>query len=122
MWEQIGTELILGLIGLIISGLGILITHLINKYVKNDTVRGYLNELREIVFDVVQEVQQTYVNDLKEKGFFNKEAQQHACEMALHIIENSLSKELKAWLEKTYPDAQEFLITLIESTVFAMKK
>lgn len=122
MWEQIGTELILSLIGIIVTGLGLVITHLINKYVKNDTVRGYLNELREIVFDVVQEVQQTYVEEMKAKGFFNKEAQQHACEMALHIIENSLSKELKAWLDKTYPDAQEFIITLIESTICSMKK
>ena len=122
MWEQIGTELILSLIGIIVTGLGLVITHLINKYVKNDTVRGYLNELREIVFDVVQEVQQTYVEDMKAKGFFNKEAQQHACEMALHIIENSLSKELKAWLEKTYPSAEEFIITLIESTICTMKK
>ena len=122
MWEQIGTELILSLIGIIISGLGIFITHLINKYVKNETVRGYLHELREIVFDVVQEVQQTYVEDMKAKGFFNKDAQQHACEMALHIIENSLSKELKAWLEKTYPSAREFIITLIESTIQSMKK
>lgn len=122
MWEQIGTELILSLIGIIVTGLGLVITHLINKYVKNDTVRGYLNELREIVFDVVQEVQQTYVEEMKAKGFFNKEAQQHACEMALHIIENSLSKELKAWLDKTYPDAQQFIITLIESTICTMKK
>lgn len=122
MWEQIGTELILSLIGIIITGLGLVITHLINKYVKNDTVRGYLNELREIVFDVVQEVQQTYVEEMKAKGFFNKEAQQHACEMALNIIENSLSKELKAWLDKTYPDAQQFIITLIESTICSMKK
>ncbi len=122
MWEQIGTELILSLIGIIVTGLGLVITHLINKYVKNDTIRGYLNELREIVFDVVQEVQQTYVEDMKAKGFFNKEAQQHACEMALHIIENSLSKELKAWLEKTYPSAEEFIITLIESTIQSMKK
>lgn len=122
MWEQIGTELILSLIGIIVTGLGLVITHLINKYVKNDTVRGYLNELREIVFDVVQEVQQTYVEEMKAKGFFNKEAQQHACEMALHIIENSLSKELKAWLDKTYPDAQQFIITLIESTICSMKK
>lgn len=122
MWEQIGTELILSLIGIIVTGLGLVITHLINKYVKNDTVRGYLNELREIVFDVVQEVQQTYVEEMKAKGFFNKEAQQHACEMALHIIENSLSKELKAWLDKTYPNAEEFIITLIESTIHSMKK
>lgn len=122
MWEQIGTELILGLIGVVISGLGILITHLINKYVKDNTVRGYLNELREIVFDVVQEVQQTYVEEMKAKGFFNRDAQEHACDMALNIINNSLSKELKAWLEKTYPNAREFLITLIESAIYSMKK
>lgn len=59
---------------------------------------------------------------MKAKGFFNKDAQQHACEMALHIIKNSLSKELKAWLEKTYPNAEEFIITLIESTIQSMKK
>lgn len=122
MWEQIGTELILSLIGIIVTGLGLVITHLINKYVKNDTVRGYLNELREIVFDVVQEVQQTYVDDMKAQGFFNKEAQQEACERALNIINNSLSKELKDWLDKTYPDAQQFIITLIESTICSMKK
>lgn len=122
MWEQIGTELILSLIGIVVTGLGILITHLINKYVKNDTVRGYLNELREIVFDVVQDVQQTYVDDMKAQGFFNKEAQEEACERALRLINASLSKELKEWLEKTYPNVEIFLITLIESAIYTIKK
>ena len=34
-WGEIGTQLIIGIIGVIISGLGIVVTYLINKYIKS---------------------------------------------------------------------------------------
>ena len=121
MWEQIGTEFILGVIGVVISGLGVFITYLINKYIKNATVRNYLNELHVIVTDVVQEVYQTYVEALKKDGIFDKAAQERAVEIALEKLDAVLSKEIKAWLDSNFADVQAFLKTLIESSIYALK-
>lgn len=121
MWEQIGTEFILGIIGVVISGLGVFITYLINKYIKNATVRNYLNELHVIVTDVVQEVYQVYVEALKKDGAFDKAAQERAVEIALEKLDTVLSKEIKAWLDSNFADVQAFLKTLIESSIYALK-
>lgn len=121
MWEQIGTEIILGIIGVVISGLGALISFLINKYVKNNEARTLLNELHEIVKDVVQDVYQTYVDTLKKGGMFDADAQKKALDMALEKINASLSEKLKKWLDANYADAQAFIKTLIESAIFSLK-
>ena len=34
-WAEIGTQVIVGIIGVLLTGLGTLITFLINKYIKN---------------------------------------------------------------------------------------
>ena len=48
-WNGIATEIILGVVGLVMSALGILITYLINKYIKNDELKGIVNSLNELV-------------------------------------------------------------------------
>ena len=35
-WNEIGTQVILSVLGVVISGLGIAFTYVINKYIKND--------------------------------------------------------------------------------------
>ena len=39
-WGEIGTQLIIGIIGVVISGLGIYITYLINKFVNDAKLRA----------------------------------------------------------------------------------
>ena len=58
-WNGIATEIILGVVGLVMSALGILITYLINKYIKNDELKGIVNSLNELVRNSVLEIYQT---------------------------------------------------------------
>ena len=120
-WEQIGTEIIIGIVGLIFSALGILVTYLINKYVKNDKLKTILNSLHELVKDSVLEIQQTYVETLKKDGMFNAEAQKEALERCLLVIKTNMPKDVKAWLDANVGDLEAYLKTLIESTIGSFK-
>lgn len=120
-WSEIGTEIIVAIIGVIISGLGGLITYLINKYVKNDKLKTILNSLHELVKDSVLEIQQTYVEALKKDGMFNAEAQKEALERCLLVIKTNMPKDVKAWLDANVGDLEAYLKTLIESTIGSLK-
>lgn len=120
-WTEIGTQVIIAIIGVVVSGLGTLITFLINKYVKNDKLKTILNSLHELVKDSVLEIQQTYVEVLKKDGAFTPEAQKEALERCLLIIKTNMPKDIKAWLEANVDDLEAYLRTLIEATIGSLK-
>ena len=120
-WAEIGTEILLSIIGVVVSGLGVFITYLINKYIKNDQLKTYLNSLNDIVKACTQEVYQTYVDALKKNNAFDKEAQEEALQLCLEKINETLPKELKNWLNNYQVDVNKYLISLIESNVYMLK-
>lgn len=120
-WNEIGTQVIVGLSGVLLSALGLVITYLINKYVKNNKLKTYLLEIKEVVSDVVQEVYQTYVEALKKDGMFDKEAQKKALEMAYEKVLTILPKELYNWLIDNQNDIEKFIKSLIESAIYSLK-
>ena len=72
-WGEIGTQLIIGVIGVIgvvISGLGIYITYLINKFVNDAKLKSILSSLNTLVQNSVLEVYQTYVEAIIYHGKF----------------------------------------------------
>lgn len=120
-WNSILTELIIGLIGVIISGLGIYVTYLINKWIKDQELKDMMNSLIEIVKNAVLEVYQTYVEELKDKDIFDKEAQKIALERALKIIKENIPEKLETWLKTNFTNYQEYLKGLIEAQIGALK-
>lgn len=120
-WNEIGTQIIVGIVGVIISGLGIFITYLINKYIKNDEVKKIMNSLQELVKNAVLDVQQTFVDELKKANKFDLEAQKQAVERCLEVIKVNLPIEIKKWLEANYEDFEKYLRTLIEAQVKLLK-
>ena len=122
MWEQIGTEIILGIIGVVISGLGGLITYLINKFVKDNQLKTILNSLNDLVKNAVAEVYQTYVEALKKGGMFDANAQKEALERCLAVIKANMPNDVKKWLEANYASVEDYLKTLIEANVALLKK
>lgn len=120
-WNSILTELIIGLIGVIISGLGIYVTYLINKWIKDQELKDMINSLNEIIRNAVLEVYQTYVQELKDKNIFDKEAQKIALEQALKIIKENMPEKIEAWLKTNITNYQEYLIGLIEAQIGALK-
>lgn len=120
-WSQIGTEIIISLAGVIISALGVFITYLINKYIKDQKTKDIINSLHQIVRDSVLYVYQTYVEELKNKDIFDKDAQKQALERCLQLIKVNMSQEIKTWLEANVGDITAYLKSLIESQIGLLK-
>ncbi len=120
-WAEIGTQVILGIIGIVISGLGALITFLINKYIKNDKLKSIINSLNDLVKNSVLEIYQTYVEALKKDGMFDKEAQEIALNKCLELINKNMPSDVKKWLDDNFDDATSYLKSLIESTIGLLK-
>lgn len=120
-WAEIGTQVILGIIGVLITGLGTLITVLINKFVKDSKLKNILASLNEVVQKAVSEVYQTYVEALKKDGMFDAEAQKEALNKALEIIKTNAPKDLMNWLNANYADIDAYLKSQIEAVIGLLK-
>lgn len=120
-WAEIGTQVIVGIIGVLLTGLGTLITFLINKYIKNDKLKTILSSLNETVRNAVSEVYQTYVEALKKDGMFDAEAQKEALSRALEIIKTNLPSDVMAWVQDNYTDIDAYFKSLIEAAIGLLK-
>ena len=101
--------------------LGTKVVQLVNKKIGNEKVARYMTELTNLVFNVVQETTQTYVDDLKKEGKFDKEHQKEALKKSLEKIKSEMSAELKEYVAKVYGDVEPYLTTLIEATIRGTK-
>ena len=120
-WGEIGTQVILGIVGVLISGLGAVATYLVNKYVKDNKLKILLSSLNTLVQNSVLEVYQTYVEALKKAGSFDAEAQKLALERCLALIKANMPKELETWLKSNYSDIESYLKSLIEAQIGLLK-
>ena len=85
----------------------------------NDEELNYvLSDISKFTEESVSYVMQTYVDDLKKKGEFNKEQQENAFATVFSVVYNLISSEYKRVFEKTYcTSLEEYLKILIESKV-----
>lgn len=120
-WNEIGNQLIIGIIGILISGLGIYVTYLINKFIKDKDLKEIILSLNEVVQQCVLTTYQTYVEELKCKNEFTLEAQKLALEHCLELIKVNLPLKVKTWLEANYEDIDRYLKTLIEAQIGLLK-
>ena len=120
-WNEIGTQVIIAVVGFILSGLFALITYLINKYVKNNNAKNILNSLLTLVKSSVLEIQQTYVDTLKKQGSFDINAQKIALEKCYDKVITNMPKEMENWVRSNYSDIESFIKGLIESQIGLMK-
>lgn len=120
-WAEIGTQIIVGIIGVLLTGLGTLITFLINKYIKNDKLKTILSSLNETVRNAVSEVYQTYVEALKKDGMFDAEKQKEALNKALEIIKTNLPTDVMNWVKENYSDIDSYLKSQIEAAIGLLK-
>lgn len=120
-WNEIGTQLIIGIVGVVISGLGIFVTYLINKWVKNDELKQIMTSLYQLVKSAVLDIQQTYVDEMKKNNMFDYEAQKIAVEKSLKVIKANMPMKVESWLKSNYIDIDNYLRTLIEAQVKSLK-
>ena len=69
----------------------------------------------------VQTVFQTYVEALKERGEFSKDAQAIALGKAKSIINSELSEELKNYIIQNYGDLTNWIVNQIEASIYKLK-
>lgn len=120
-WNEVGTQIILWVLGVIFSGLGAFVTYLINKYVKNNNAKNILNSLLTLVKNSVLEIQQTYVDTLKKQGSFDIAAQKIALQKCYDKVIANMPKEMENWLISNYNDIETFIKGLIESQIGLLK-
>ena len=120
-WNEIGTQLIIGIVGIIVSGLSIYVTYLINKWIKDKDLKEIILSLNQVVQQAVLTIYQTYVEELKCKNEFTLEAQKLALDRCLALVKTNIPNKVKTWLEANYEDIDRYLKTLIEAQIGLLK-
>jgi len=88
----------------------------------NETVKRYLADATEAISTAVTYTSQTYVDGLKKSDSFTEANQKEAMNKAIEKAKALLTTEVRAFLEKTYGDLNEYLRTRIEAEVRTQKQ
>jgi len=113
---------ILGVVG---TALTALITYGVERFVswlknktRNDKLNMALGFVAEMVNIAVVQTNQTFVDQLKQDGVFNKENQEAAFRQTMESTLKLIPKKTQDFLNKTYDGGLEgLLISLIENAV-----
>ena len=116
-WQNILTQIVLSLVGLVISVGGTWLTYLISKKVKNEDLKNMLSDALKIVQNGVDYTYQTYVEALKGTDFWDKEAMKVAKDKAAEYIRGNLTDEVKKYIESTGKTLEEWIKQQIEIAI-----
>lgn len=118
-------NLLFTIIGVVLTGLVSWLTTLLisffNSKIKNAEVAAFLSEATRIVSDAVKVTYQTYVESLKDKNAFTKEAQEKALAMAAKTAKAQMGEKLKAYIEANYGNIDAWITSMIESVIYNLK-
>ena len=106
---------------LVTWGMTVLIKFL-NSKIKDKELAAFATTITTVVGNAVQATFQTYVQALKGTDAWTKEAQENALKMALETVKSSLTTDALAYIESQHGDIDKYLTTLIESTLYGLKK
>lgn len=90
--------------------------------IENYKVRDAVARLLDIISKCVGATNQTYVNELKENGKFDRNSQEEAWNTTKAAIENILDNESKEILNKAYGDLNAYINQTIEDEVNRQKE
>ena len=116
-WQNILTQIVLSLVGLVISVGGTWLTYLISKKVKNEDLKNMLSDALKIVQNGVDYTYQTYVEALKGTDFWDQEAMKVAKDKAAEYIRGNLTDEVKKYIESTGKTLEEWIKQQIEIAI-----
>lgn len=123
--QTIITALVTGLAAVITSAVSFGIFKF-NQWLKTKTKNVQLQQLIDstlgIAEDVVIMINQTYVDDLKDKDMFNKEAQQEAFNKAFLQAKSMISEKGEKLLTEEFGNVDIWLTAIIESKVVEVKE
>lgn len=93
----------------------------IKKNIEDKETAEILDQVVIMVLDCVQYTNQVYVDELKKKGEFTKEAALEAFNMTKERAMAMLSEKSKEIITNIYGDVDTYLDTLIEANVKQLK-
>ena len=113
-------------LAIIISGLAswgvtVLVAYL-NTKIKNEKVRGQLENVRDIITAAVAQTAQNFVDDLKKNGEFSPEMQAEALKRTLAEVKKQLTEEATDAINTITKDAEAWIAAEIEKAVAESKK
>ena len=121
MFYQIFMEYVLPALGTALGGLltwGVTeLVLFIKSKIKNQALANALTEIVEISDNAVRATYQTYVEGIKGTDLWTKEAQEKALKMSLDTIKSQLSQGATSWIAKNCNNIDDYLISIIESSI-----
>ena len=93
----------------------------INSKISNSKNAKYITEAVEVVARAVKVTYQTFVQTLKDKNIFDKEAQLQALNQAKEMALSQLSQDVKDYIESNFGDIESWINNMIESTIYDLK-
>jgi len=109
------------LTGLASWGVAVLVSYF-NKKIKNDKVRGAVENVRDIIIAAVAQTAQNFVDDLKKNGEFSPEMQAEAFKRTAEEVKRQLTEEATAAINAITKDAEAWIAAEIEKAVADRKK
>ena len=123
-WLKTANEACQTLLPLVLMALSITLIGYINKKLEDgkkksdsDVTDKYLTMLQDTIEDAVLATTQTYVETLKNKNMFDKEAQKHAFQLTYDAIMKVLTDDAKKYITSVVGDLETYITNKIESTV-----
>ena len=89
--------------------------------IDNDVVNRYLLLFETTVVDCIKATNQTYVDALKDKNAFDKEAQTEALKKTTESVKRILSDDAKKYLSLFIGDLEEAIKEKIEANIKELK-
>ena len=116
-WRQILTEVIISILGIVITVVSGYIIAWINSKIKDEKIKRILNDALKIVSNGVDYVYQTYVEELKDTTLWDADAMKEASNRAMEYINANLTEEAKAFISKNGKDLAEWIKEQIEIAI-----
>jgi len=124
IFEQEWFQAILGAIALGIAGIITWAFKLfqvwLSSKIKNEKVRAAVIAVTEVVEKSVLSIQQTFVDQLKKDGKFDKDKQTEALNKAINLAISLISEETKRVITENFGSFEELLLTQIEAFVLKL--
>ena len=93
----------------------------LSKKAKTEKQEELMTNALDIVESAVKVVYQTYVEELKGKDMFTKEAQVEALSKAKTIAEEQCSQAVKDYINLTFGDFGRWVNIAIEAAIYSLK-
>lgn len=118
--QQIFEVCIIPLLGVLTTFIIVFIrkkTNELQEATDNELYKKYMELLRDTVIDCVIATNQTYVEALKNKNAFDKQAQEEAFKLSYNAVMEILSNDAKEFLNSAVGDLNVYVTKLIEAQV-----